>query len=334
VTRCATQHSPRRAGRGLCSFFSGTSAHEELDVELWVHVPFGIGGLVPELDVPELPEAFELLEELDGLELLAEVPDEVDEAGVLDVVVLVVVPESARAATARPPMNPPEMAKAPRTWRRRSVMVHLLPTNTPLTLTGDPGGTLWARSVVDETGRLGWSGRVGLAGLDGKRPGGTTPDLVDDCLGRRTVRVDPRVPLGIEHRPEPSCAVARVLADLRIEADGDVLSDVGPPCHGSSSWRLERVECRISGTQPWPVSNEGAQGRASPRQRFRSAERTTRSAGRPTPERRPSPRPTLSLRRGAGMFSSPTAEDLDRVLPVAEHGAAGCSDFGSSPTVP
>lgn len=83
------------AGRGLCCFSSGTSAHEELDAELWVQVPFGIGGLVPELDVPELPEAFELLEELDGLELLAEDPDDVDEAGVLDVVVLVVVPESA-----------------------------------------------------------------------------------------------------------------------------------------------------------------------------------------------------------------------------------------------
>ena len=80
------------AGRGLCCFSSGTSAHEEPDVELWVHVPFGIGGLVPELDVPELPEEFELL---DGLELFADPPDEVDEAGVLDVVVLVVLPESA-----------------------------------------------------------------------------------------------------------------------------------------------------------------------------------------------------------------------------------------------
>ena len=80
------------AGRGLCCFSSGTSAHEEPDVELWVHLPFGIGGLVPELDVPELPEEFEML---DGVELLSDVPDEVDETGVLDVVLLVVVPESA-----------------------------------------------------------------------------------------------------------------------------------------------------------------------------------------------------------------------------------------------
>jgi len=34
------------------------------------------------------------------------------------------------------------------------------------------------------------------------------------------------------------------------------------------------------------------------------------------------------------MFRSPTAGDLDRVLLVAEHGAAGCSDLGSSATVP
>jgi len=81
-----------------------------------------MGGPVPEPEDSELPEE---LEEPDELELLPEVPDEVDELGVLEVV-LVVVPASAWAVAASPPTNPPVTAKAPRTWRRCSVMVHLL----------------------------------------------------------------------------------------------------------------------------------------------------------------------------------------------------------------
>jgi len=47
-----------------------------------------------------------------------------------------------------------------------------------------------------------------------------------------------------------------------------------------------------------------------------------------------SPTAYASAPEGAGMFHSPTAGDVDRVLLVTGHGAAGCSDLGSRPTVP